>query len=221
MTALRHEGIVGYEHEVRRLFWDNILIGHPLPFHLAARRAYERLCLGWYFENPQHSVVVIADGCVVGYALVCANQLAHHRHQRRRTGALVWSVLAHIVVGRLSPASLRFYLLRAKDSITITTSRHALPVDIDVHAHVNIDLAHHDGSVALSLRKHIDSVCHRTGRAGWFGEMNAVGGKRIVGIRRVVGDVVASHTNHTLSWLLKSHVDRLTTVRRTVEEAAA
>ena len=46
-------------------------------------------------------------------------------------------------------------------------------------------------------------------------------GKRIVGIRRVVGDVVASHTNHTLSWLLKSHVDRLTTVRRTVEEAAA
>lgn len=221
MSALRHESIVGYEEEIRRLFWENILIGQPLPFALAARRAYERLCLDWYLANPQHSVVVIAEGRVIGYALVCANQLAHHRNQRRQVGRLLASVLAHLVVCRLSIPSFWFYVLRVKDSLTIATSRHSIPADIDVHAHVNIDFAHHDGAVALSLRKHIDSVCLRTGRAGWFGEMNAVGGKRIVGIRRVVGEVVAANTNHTLSWLLNSDVDRLTMIRRTVKELAA
>lgn len=221
MSAVRHESIVGYEHEIRRLFWDNILIGHPLPFQLAARRAYERLCLGWYLSNPQHSVVVIADGRVVGYALVCANQVAHHRDQRLRTGRLVASILLHMLIGQFSVQSLRFYVLRARDSFAITNSRHSIPTDIDVHAHVNIDFAHHNGVVALSLRKHIDSVCRHTSRAGWFGEMNAVGGKRIVGIRRVVGDVVATDRNHTLSWLLEEHVERLTTVRRTVQEVAA
>lgn len=221
MSQLRREGISGYENEIRRIFWDNILIGHPLPFELAARRAYERLCLGWYFENPHHSAVVIVDGRVVGYSLVCSNQIAHQIDQRRRILKLAMAILGALITRRMSVASIRFYLLRIKDSSTIVKSRHAIPADVDVHAHVNIDVSHHDGQVALCLRDHIDSVCRGTGRAGWFGEMNAVGGKRIVGIRRVVGDIVATHTNHTLTWLMNERVDRLTTVRRPGSEVAA
>ncbi|NBO68823.1 MAG: hypothetical protein EBV40_08365 [Actinobacteria bacterium] len=44
--------------------------------------------------------------------------------------------------------------------------------------------------------------------------MNAVGGKRIVSLRRVGGAVVANSKNHTFSWLTGQDIHRLTLVRR-------
>jgi len=56
-------------------------------------------------------------------------------------------------------------------------------------------------------------MCATHGANAYFGEMNAVGGKRIMSLRRVGGEVVSDSTNHTFSWLTGQDIHRLTLIR--------
>ena len=221
MSAVQLEAIDEHRDSVSRLFWDNMLIGQSLPFQLTCRTQFEQFCLDWYFANSADSAVAVKDGRVVGYALVCIDHDSFHRGERRNLARLVLSLIVALVTFRANRQSIEFYARRLRDSVSLLASRRQIPDDVDVHAHVNIDHAHHNGVVARTLRDHIDGRCMSLGRRGWFGEMNAVGGSRVVGLQRVVGHVVSVEPNHTFSWLLGQPVSRLTTVRTMTDREAA
>jgi hypothetical protein len=92
-------------------------------------------------------------------------------------------------------------------------TRKHLPADVHMHAHLNVHYSRHDGSISRRLRDHADAVCKAHGANAYFGEMNAVGGKRIIGLQRVGGAVVSDSTNHTFSWLTGQDIHRLTLIR--------
>ena len=221
MSEVRLVPLKGHQLDVSQLFWENMLIGHPLPFELACKVTYEKFCLDWYLNNPHHSVVAMHGNNVVGYALVCADQESYEKVERRNIIRLTLALIIAVVSFRINRLSLEFYVRRLRDSLTLLKSRHQIPDDVDIHAHVNIDHAHHNGTIARMLRDHVDARCIELGRRGWFGEMNAVGGSRVVGLQRVVGTVVSVDKNHTFTWLMGEPVSRLTTVRTpSIREAA-
>jgi hypothetical protein len=50
------------------------------------------------------------------------------------------------------------------------------------------------------------------GLSGWYGEINAVEGRRAKALE-LLGSIVHKAPNHTLSWLVGQPVERLTLVR--------
>lgn len=221
MSLIRLQPLEGRSDFARSLFWDNMLIGQPLPFALNCQEQFERFCIGWYLANPRDSVVAVNGNQIVGYALVCTDHESFKRSERRNIVVLAFAILGAVLSLRINRQSLEFFARRLFDSFSIVMSRRAIPDDVNVHAHVNVAHAHHDGTVARMLRDHIDTTCLGLGRSGWFGEMNAVGGSRIVGIQRVVGKVVSVSRNSTFSWLMGEPVSRLTTVRTVTDDQAA
>ncbi|NBY62094.1 MAG: hypothetical protein EBQ54_07330 [Actinobacteria bacterium] len=215
INEVRLEPIVGREHLVRELFWSTLTIGEPLKFELNCAKQYENLSLDWYLSNGAAACAIAMIGDKpVGYCLVCTDHESFERSQKRLFVRLMLACVATLLSLRMNAKSRRFYWYRLKDSFTIMTTRKDLPRDVTLHAHLNVHHSHHDGSVSLKLRSHADWVCHQSGARGYFGEMNAVGGKRIVSLRRVGGAVVANSKNHTFSWLTGQDIHRLTLVRR-------
>ena len=204
----------GYENQIRALFWETMSIGKPLPFTLSCARRYEELGLGWYLSHGiDDAVVVERDGNVIGYGLFCSDAKSFKKHQNRQLILLALEVLFAFIAFQTNVESRRFYWYRIRDSLTIFRSRHMLPADVHAHAHLNVNRANHDAFAARMLRDHLDAMCRRHGLPTYFGEMNAVGGKRLLSLRRVGGDVVNESQNFTLSWLAGAQVRRLTLVR--------
>ena len=209
------ESILGREHQVRELFWSTLTIGEPLKFELNCAKQYENLSLDWYLSHGSTDCAIAMIGDKpVGYCLVCTDHESFENLQKKLFVRLMFACVATFLSLRMNPKSRRFYWYRLKDSFTIMRTRKDLPRDVTLHAHLNVHHSHHDGSVSLKLRGHADRVCNRHGAMGYFGEMNAVGGKRIVSLRRVGGAVVANSKNHTFSWLTGQEIQRLTLVRR-------
>ena len=48
MSLIRLQPLEGRSDFARSLFWDNMLIGQPLPFALNCQEQFERFCIGWY-----------------------------------------------------------------------------------------------------------------------------------------------------------------------------
>lgn len=204
----------GSENSIRALFWETLSIGNPLPFSLSCARRYEELGLGWYLSHGiDDAAVVERDGTVIGYGLFCADAQSFKRFQNRQMILLALEVLFAFFTFRTNVESRRFYWFRICDSLTIFRSRNTLPNDVHAHAHLNVNRANHDAFAARMLRGHSDAMCRRHGLNAYFGEMNAVGGKRVLSIRRVGGDVVNESRNFTFSWLAGAQVRRLTLVR--------
>jgi hypothetical protein len=65
----------------------------------------------------------------------------------------------------------------------------------------------------LALVQCVDERCRRAGLPGWYGEINALVGKRASALERIVGPIVDRAPNHTLTWLRGRPVERLTVVR--------
>ena len=42
MSEVRLVPLKGHQLDVSQLFWENMLIGHPLPFELACKVTYEK-----------------------------------------------------------------------------------------------------------------------------------------------------------------------------------
>lgn len=214
MTTVQLVSIAGHEEQIRSLFWDTVTIGHPLPFDLACAKQYQNLGLNWYLTNgAADSTVAVVDGEVVGYCLVCCDSTSFHHMQHSNFAILVASVLLALITGRSNKESRRFYWLRLQDSLTIMRTRKVLPLNVHMHAHLNVGHGFQDGSVSRKLRDHADQVCLSYGASAYFGEINAVGGRRILGLHRVGGQIVNDSTNKTFSWLTGQDVHRLTLIR--------
>jgi hypothetical protein len=97
-------------------------------------------------------------------------------------------------------------------------TRKVLPANIDMHVHLNVVSGYNDGSVSLRLRAHADNVCISSGAAAYFGEMNSIGKRRTLGLRRVGGEIIDQSTNRTFSWLTGQDIHRLTMVRYPVKQ---
>jgi hypothetical protein len=204
----------GYEHAVRQMFWETITIGHPLRFDLNCARQYENLGLSWYLTaGIQDCAVAVVDNEAVGYCLVCTDAESFERSQKKLLVRLFICGLFVLLTGRINSESRRFYWYRLRDSVAIMRTRKHLPKDVYMHAHLNVHYSRHDGSISRRLRDHADAVCKEHGANAYFGEMNAVGGKRIISLRRVGGEVVSDSTNHTFSWLTGQDIHRLTLIR--------
>lgn len=204
----------GHEEAIRELFWSSMLLGYPLPIDIQCADEYESLALGWYLEMGRGSAcVAVLEGRVVGYCLFCPDSPDYSDDQRKRTLRLVGAIVRLLARGRLSASSARFYWSRLRDAVTIWRSRRRMPLPAGMHAHMNVHHGFHSGNVSLALRGFADRECRLAGSDVYFGEMNAMGGSRVAGLRRVGGDVIDVSRNRTFSWLAGGDVNRVTLLR--------
>ena len=197
--------------ELRRLFNETLVMGHPLPFSLGDGGRYESLCLDWYLRSGRQDAAVLdSGGEVLGFALVCVDQVGYRRWVRARAARyLAFSVLTLLRTDPRTPVA-RFHRCRLRDGWVMLRSP-APP--FPAHAHVNVlspRLARWAGKALLDC---VDERCRRAGLPGWYGEINAPVGRRVGALTRVVGTVVHRAPNHTLSWLMDRPVERLTVAR--------
>ena len=219
MTNIQIVPISGYENQIRELFWQTLTIGNPLSFDLTCSKQYEALGLNWYLTNgSRDGVVALVDEKVAGYCLVCLDGVSFRRAQRSQLFKLAGHVLIAFVTGRINSKSRRFYWHRFRDSLTILRTRKVLPANIDMHVHLNVVSGYNDGSISLRLRAHADNVCISSGSSAYFGEMNSIGNRRTVGLRRVGGEIIDQSSNRTFSWLTGQDIHRLTMVRYPVRQ---
>jgi hypothetical protein len=192
------------------------MLGRPLPFPVVGLSDYADLCLGWYLGPGRADAGVVIDeaGTVVGYVLVCTHEDEYDRWMKVAMRHMVSHGLARLLIGALDRQTVRFFWNRALDAFRLWRRRTTPPMP--VHAHFNLDRSVRSGRVGYLLRDHIDERCRLVGAAGWYGEMNALSGKRQRGLERLGGEIVRRETNDTLSRLLSTPVERLTVVR-TVE----
>jgi hypothetical protein len=198
------------ETELRRLFRDTLVMGRPLPFPLDDRGRYESLCLDWYLGAGRNDAAVIdAGGEVVGFALVCTDQVAYRRWVRLR--AARYGLYSVLTILRTKPRSSlsRFHRCRLRDGWVMMRSAPPQPA----HAHINVLPNRIASWVGLALVQCVDERCRRAGLPGWYGEINALVGKRASALERIVGPIVHRAPNHTLTWLRGRPVERLTVVR--------
>ena len=219
MTNIQIVPISGYENQIRELFWQTLTIGNPLSFDLTCSKQYEALGLNWYLTNgSRDGVVALVDEKVAGYCLVCLDGVSFRRAQRSQLFKLAGHVLIAFATGRINSKSRRFYWHRFRDSLTILRTRKVLPANIDMHVHLNVVSGYNDGSISLRLRAHADNVCISSGSSAYFGEMNSIGKRRTVGLRRVGGEIIDQSSNRTFSWLTGQDIHRLTMVRYPVRQ---
>lgn len=193
---------------VRRLFRATLSLGEPLPFAFPGLAAYEALCLDWYLgPGRDDGAVLELDGAVVGYTLVCLDERAYRRWAV--PAALTWaaSALAQVPTG---PAG-RLVRLRVADGVAAWRHGHG-PV-APAHAHLQVARGVRFGLAALRLVHHVDARCRAAALPAWYGEVNALPGRRVTTLEARIGPVVARMPNRTLSWLAGAPVERLTVLR--------
>jgi hypothetical protein len=199
------------EATLRRLFHETMVMGRPLPFSLADGGRYESLCLDWYLgSGRQDAVVVDAGGEIVGFALVCTDRAGYRRWVRGH--AARYAAYSVVTLCRTNPWSplARFHRCRLRDGWVMW--RGASPT-FPAHAHVNVlphRLARWAGKLLLDS---VDERCRAAEVPGWYGEINALVGKRAGALERVVGPIEHRAPNHTLTWLMGRPVERLTVTR--------
>ncbi|HLI74475.1 MAG TPA: hypothetical protein VKU86_11400, partial [Acidimicrobiales bacterium] len=152
-----------------------------------------------------------ATGAVAGYALVCTDVAARARWARRRRVAFAVGALLLLAARRGSALERRFLRLRLRDGWVLWRAGATPPLPVD--AHFNTVAGHRGGSGGRLLAAHIDACTQRAGFPGWYGEINAIAGRRAASLERSGGRVVGRTPNRTLSALVGRPVERLTVVR--------
>lgn len=211
------EPLRGREGEVVALFRSTFALGDELVFVPALFDRYIQVALGWYLENPDDSVVVVADGEVVGYGLLCVDHAALDRWMRGRMMRFVVAVMCRAATGRLDRNSRRFYWLRLRDTLTIVRSRTGVREPTEAEVHLNVSSGHRSGWASLLLLDALDSRCRAAGLVSWVGEINASPGTRIKPLRRIVGEIITVAPNRTFTWMMGEAITRLTVRRRLSE----
>lgn len=198
---------------VRDLFRSTVALGEARALRGRAGAAYERLCLDWYLGPARDHAAVLALGDrAVGYVLVGPDEGpdGHARWARRAALAYLGGVAADHVVG--PRAELAFHRLRLVDG----ADRLLRPVVPPAawHAHVNLVPGGRFADAGLAARDHVDAVVRRHGGAAWYGEVNAVDGRRGAALARLGFDVVHRRRSRTFSADGRGSVDTLTILRR-------
>jgi hypothetical protein len=202
----------GDDAAVRALFRDTVCLGRPLPFEVPEWDAYEALCLDWYLGAGRDDAgVLVEDGVITGYTLVCTDAASYRRWQRDQATNFSARVARRMVAGRMPPDAYRFLRLRLKDGWDMW--RNAIVAPLPAHAHINVACQSRATAGGRMLADHVDRRCRIAGLPGWFGEMNTLAGRRARALERLGGTVVHRAPNHTLTWLLGQPVERLTVAR--------
>ncbi len=197
---------------VRRLFRDTICLGRPLPFAVPQWAAYESLCLDWYLHQGRADAgVLVDDGDITGYALVCTDAGGYQRWQRGQAAQFSYLAATELLTRRMAPDASKFLRLRLQDGWDLWRQGAVTP--LAAHAHLNLAPGSRATQAGRQLADHVDRRCRAAGLPGWFGEMNAVVGHRTRALERLGATVVHRAPNHTLSWLLGQPVERLTVAR--------
>ena len=200
---------------IGRLFDETLSLGDPLDFRLTRAAAYRDQCLGWYLTAGRADVGVVVDpddpDDVVGYALVCTDEVAYGKAMRFRSLWFIAVTFGHLLTFRMNAPSRRFYADRARDAFALVDAHRTRPAP--AHAHLNVRRGRRSGAAALLLRDHIDDRCRRVGIATWSGDINARAGQRRRALERLGLAVVSSHRNHTLSRRFGVEVDRFMVLR--------
>lgn len=202
----------GDDAAVRRLFRNTLCLGRPLPFEVPEWDAYESLCLDWYLSAGRPDAAVLVDGsAIAGYTLVCTDAAGYERWQRQHAANFSALVARRLLSGRLAPDARRFLRLRLKDGWDMW--RNGIVAPLPAHAHLNLATGARAIRWGHHLAEHVDRRCRLAGLPGWFGEMNAIAGRRSRALERLGATIVHRAPNHTLSWLLSQPVERLTVAR--------
>lgn len=202
----------GDDAAVRRLFRETMCLGRPLPFTVPGWDGYESLCLDWYLGPGRDDAgVLVTDGEITGYALVCTNADGYERWQRHQATLFSSRVLTRLLAGGVDADASRFLRLRLRDGWDMW--RHGIVAPLPAHAHINLACSARASRAGRQLADHVDRRCRLAGLPGWYGEMNAIDGHRAAALGRLGGTVVHRAPNHTLSWLLAQPVSRLTVAR--------
>jgi hypothetical protein len=203
----------GDDAAVRALFRATLQLGRPLPFELPDMDAYENLSLGWFLGPGRGDAAVLVDGeRVLGYTLLAIDRRAFERWILPR--ALWWGARASVrlLVRRGDPRARRFIWLRIVDGVT--NWRQAPPPPEPVLMHFNLAREARSLDGGLRLANWVDDHVRAAGLRGWFGEVNAPAGRRADAFDALGGRVVHRVRNHTLSWLLRRDIYRMTIIRR-------
>jgi hypothetical protein len=202
----------GDDAAIRQLFRDTVCLGRPLPFEVPEFDAYESLCLDWYLgTGRQDAGVLVDDTGIAGYALVCTDAADYGRWQRTHATAFSGLAARKLMSRRICPDASKFLRLRLKDGWDMW--RNGVVPPLPAHAHMNLASRSRAVRMGYLLALHIDDRCRLAGLPGWFGEMNALSGRRSRALERLGGTVVHRAPNHTLSWLMGQPVERLTVAR--------
>lgn len=203
------------EPEVARIFRETLCLGRPLGFPLAGIDRYQRLCLDWFLRQGSNDVGVYEeDGRIHGYVLVCTDLASYHRWAARKALAWTTQVLFGLAFGRLRGQDARFHRLRLRDGWT--AALHAPHAPMPALVHVNLDRSARNTGAAQALLRFADLRCAAAGREGWFAEINTRN-HRASALAAIGLHSIHSQPSHTLSWLLKERVNRLTVVHRVGE----
>ncbi|MEO1061585.1 MAG: hypothetical protein AAFZ07_09220 [Actinomycetota bacterium] len=195
---------------IEEIFTATVGLGAPAPFELPA--GYTELCLGWYLGAGRPDAAVLVDeGRVVGYALVCCDEAAHRSWVRRRAVRFGLRSIPAALAPRGDPARKSFVRLRLRDGLAMGAGP---PAPARAHAHVNLLRSVRTGTGGRHLVRHIDSTVASAGLDAWYAEINAPVGRRAPALARLGGEVVHRAPNRTLTALAGRDVERLTLLRR-------
>lgn len=201
---------------VRRLFRATLGFGTPVLFPLPGLARYECLCLDWYLGPGRGDAAVLdRDGEVVGYVLVGTDPAAHEAALRDEAVRFTTWAAPRVALRRLPEPARTFWRLRLVDGWHAWRhGRRTGGPPVPAHVHMNLDPSAKATRRTLDLLHHADDRVAAAGLPGWFGEINAVVGRRASALERVVGAVVDRQPNRTFTWLAGRPVERLTVVRR-------
>lgn len=199
------------EAHVRRIFCETIALGSPV--HLPSRELdrYADLCLEWYLEHFEGSLVVVEDGIVRGYLLVCLDTHSQTSWSTRRAVRWGSSALLRVLTGRARGDARRFITSRIRDGLALWRAGSTPP--FPAHAHVNLDPQLRGVNVGHQLLARMDQLVAAADLPGWFGEMNWPSGTSYAAVEEAGAIVIERHHNHTLSWLAGIPIERATVVR--------
>lgn len=203
---------------ISHIFRSTFVMGKPIPDY-PDFDAYEWFSLGWYLTAGRDDArVLLVDDDVVGYVLVCTQQMEHSRWQRRELRNYLGRIGPKIALRRYPKDADRFYRDRIEDGFLLwrDTPYAVLNAEIkpEAHAHFNVALGSRGSLAIADFVAHIDSVCRRDGIEAWLGQMNTKRGQRATVLERYGAQIVDRATNLTLSRLCREPVERLTVVRQ-------
>ena len=195
---------------IRAVFARTLALGRPVT--VDGLDAYARFCLDWYLDAPGGTVAVHTDdGVVEGYVLVCTDEEAFDRHQRRAALRYLLALVALAVRGGLTGDTWRFHRLRLLDGWYLF--RHAPVRPAPAHLHQNLLPGARTGRVARALVSVADDAVAAAGHRAWYAEINAPVGRRAGALGRLGATVLHRAPNRTLTALAGEPVERLTVVR--------
>lgn len=204
------------EAAIRRIFRSTLFgpllpatfAGLNEPSSAAIMRAYENLCLDWYFEHG--SVIVADDGIVRGYLLACTDQ---RRYTRWVIGqSLTWALRSSIMATHraIDPVVRHFVRLRIADGVASAVTFGPANAPMPAHAHLNLSRGVRAAGYGRRLVRRMHQLTAEAGLEGWFGETNLPAGRSPRAFERHGAWIVARTRSRTASWAYGRDMERCT-----------